>query len=166
MKHQVFHHQKPIENPFDPSFLAPTPCQPNPCQNGGTCIPQGTSSFLCQCPSTFYGYCCENRLTTTTPYNPCAQSPCQNGGTCIAQGTSFYCQCPSTFTGYCCENRVTTTTPYNPCAQSPCQNGAQCIPAGNSKFIWHVDKCKEIFFLLFFSSISLPMSSWLLWYSM
>jgi hypothetical protein len=67
------------------SSLAVTPCQPNPCQNGGICIPQGTT-FLCQCPPTFIGRCCETRLTTTTPYNPCLQSPCQNGGQCISSG--------------------------------------------------------------------------------
>jgi Notch-like protein len=70
-------------------LLAPTPCQPNPCQNGGTCIPQGTS-FTCQCPFNYNGYCCENRITTTTPYNPCAQAVCQNGGQCIPTGNSKF----------------------------------------------------------------------------
>lgn len=67
--------------------LAVTPCQPNPCQNGGICTPQG-NTFSCQCPSTFTGRCCEIRITTTTPYDPCRQSPCRNGGTCIPTG---YC---------------------------------------------------------------------------
>jgi len=142
VKHQVYHQNDFFKNLFNISLLAPTPCQPNPCQNGGTCIPQGTTSFLCQCPSTFYGYCCENRLTTTTPYNPCLQSPCQNGGTCIPQGLSFRCQCTSAFYGFCCETRLTTTTPYNPCLQSPCQNGGTCIPQGLS----FVCQCPSTFY--------------------
>ncbi|KAJ8042437.1 Hyalin [Holothuria leucospilota] len=28
-------------------------CSPNPCQNGGTCIPQGPSTFICDCPPGF-----------------------------------------------------------------------------------------------------------------
>jgi hypothetical protein len=91
VKHQVYNQKKkPFCYSCDIYLLAPTPCQPNPCLNGGTCIPQGTS-FTCQCPSTFTGYCCENRITTTTPYNPCAPPPCQNGGQCIPAGNGkFY----------------------------------------------------------------------------
>ena len=74
---------------FSTSFLAATPCQPNPCQNGGTCTPQG-NTFFCQCPSTYAGRCCEIRITTTTPYDPCRQSPCQNGGTCIPTGICVF----------------------------------------------------------------------------
>lgn len=67
--------------------VAATPCQPNPCQNGGVCHVQG-STFICQCPSTFTGRCCETRLTTTTPFNPCAASPCQNNARCVPTGSS------------------------------------------------------------------------------
>ena len=125
-----------VEDNFAPpwgivSFVAVTPCSPSPCQNGGICIPMG-STFFCQCPSTFTGRCCESRAVTTTPFNPCAPSPCLNGGICIPTGNNFVCQCPSTFTGRCCESRVVTTTPFNPCAQSPCVNGGICIPIGNT----------------------------------
>lgn len=74
---------------FEISSLAATPCQPNPCQNGGTCTPQG-NTFSCQCPSTHTGRCCEIRVTTTTPYDPCRQSPCRNGGTCIPMGICVF----------------------------------------------------------------------------
>ena len=68
--------------------LAANPCQPSPCQNGGLCQVQGTT-FLCQCPATFIGRCCEIRVTTTTPFNPCAQATCQNGGRCVPTGTCW-----------------------------------------------------------------------------
>jgi hypothetical protein len=38
--------------------VAFTPCQPNPCLNGGQCIPNGLG-FLCQCPSNYAGNRCE-----------------------------------------------------------------------------------------------------------
>lgn len=71
------------------AYLAATPCQPNPCQNGGVCSPQG-NTFSCQCPPTYMGRCCEIRITTTTPYDPCRQSPCRNGGTCIPTGLCLF----------------------------------------------------------------------------
>ncbi|CAF2714215.1 unnamed protein product [Rotaria sp. Silwood2] len=81
-------------------------------------MPAG-NSFVCQCPSTFTGFCCENRVTTTTPFNPCAQSPCQNGGQCMPAGNSFVCQCPSGFYGMRCESR-------NYCMPNPCCNNGLC----------------------------------------
>ena len=34
------------------------PCQPNPCQNGGTCCPTSPNTFICQCPMFYSGpYC-------------------------------------------------------------------------------------------------------------
>ncbi len=76
-------------NDLEIYLVAYTPCQPNPCQNGGTCVSQG-ATFYCQCPSMYIGRCCETRLTTTTPYDPCRQSPCRNGGQCIPMGTCVF----------------------------------------------------------------------------
>ena len=33
-------------------------CSPNPCQNGGTCSPQGSSDFTCMCPRGWTGTTC------------------------------------------------------------------------------------------------------------
>lgn len=37
------------------------PCAPNPCQNGGTCQPTNSGSFMCLCPAGYQGLCCEIR---------------------------------------------------------------------------------------------------------
>lgn len=36
-------------------------CQPNPCQNGGTCSPYGLDTYSCNCPFGFTGRNCETR---------------------------------------------------------------------------------------------------------
>ena len=43
------------------SCSVPLPCVPNPCQNGGTCLPQASSDriYICQCPPEYTGYDCE-----------------------------------------------------------------------------------------------------------
>ncbi|CAH2323152.1 von Willebrand factor A domain-containing 2 [Pelobates cultripes] len=35
--------------------VCPDPCDSQPCQNGGTCIPQGTNKYFCICPVGFGG---------------------------------------------------------------------------------------------------------------
>ena len=37
-----------------------SPCGSNPCQNGGTCTPSGTT-FTCSCPSTHTGDRCQTQ---------------------------------------------------------------------------------------------------------
>ena len=34
------------------------PCMPNPCHNGGTCIPS-TDTFVCKCKDGWFGRFCE-----------------------------------------------------------------------------------------------------------
>ncbi|CAF2519254.1 unnamed protein product [Rotaria sp. Silwood2] len=99
----------------------PNQCQPNPCQNGGTCyLRQGT--FGCSCPVGFSGVCCEINLAAS---NPCYTNPCVNGGTCqIAGPNLFRCVCPTGYNGLRCELRV--------CEPNPCLYGGICIVIGNS----------------------------------
>ncbi|XP_038066020.1 proto-oncogene tyrosine-protein kinase receptor Ret-like isoform X2 [Patiria miniata] len=43
---------------------------PNPCQNGGTCIPQSTGDFYnCSCSAGFSGGDCQNAIANTTTIN-------------------------------------------------------------------------------------------------
>ncbi|CAF5187587.1 unnamed protein product, partial [Rotaria sp. Silwood1] len=48
-------------------------CNPNPCLNGGTCMPNNFGGVTCQCPPGFSGPRCEDR-------DPCASQPCMNQG--------------------------------------------------------------------------------------
>jgi len=60
-----------IENLIDP-------CDPNPCQNGGTCSPDG-SSFTCDCSGTGYsGPKCEGCLSFDSAYTIFLSSPSSN----------------------------------------------------------------------------------------
>ena len=48
-----------------PTSAASSVCTPNPCPNGGTCQPLGTS-FTCLCPQPYTGALCQDRSDTTT----------------------------------------------------------------------------------------------------
>ena len=40
------------------------PCMPNPCHNGGTCIPT-TDTFVCKCKDGWFGRFCEETTLQT-----------------------------------------------------------------------------------------------------
>uniref|UniRef100_A0A8C7C7Q3 Basement membrane-specific heparan sulfate proteoglycan core protein n=1 Tax=Neovison vison TaxID=452646 RepID=A0A8C7C7Q3_NEOVI len=71
-----------------------SPCERQPCQNRGTCMPAGEFEFQCLCADGFKGDLCEHRE------NPCwLREPCLHGGTC--EGTR--CLCPPDFSGPRCQ---------------------------------------------------------------
>ncbi|XP_030847135.1 hyalin-like [Strongylocentrotus purpuratus] len=81
----------------DDTITTTTPCNPNPCQNGGTCNQRSDTSYTCTCPATHVGYNCDIPA-------PCNPRPCQNGGVCTVTGLESYsCACPPLYTGIKCQ---------------------------------------------------------------
>lgn len=98
-----------------PGLCTNTHCNPNPCQNGGTCnefIRKSESNFVCDCQTGFSGDLCETKDTCTgnaceTP-NKCLSHPCQNGGSCKEtnnEQTPYTCDCGQGYPGSNCEGR-------------------------------------------------------------
>jgi protocadherin Fat 4 len=105
--------------------LRKEPCQPNPCESGGTCIKQGFN-FTCICPPQRQGKLCEVERSSA-----CESNPCQNGGSCQdnQQAGTYFCLCRPGFYGNLCQ------TASNACKPNPCLNGGECFnPAGSSAF--------------------------------
>ena len=98
-------------------------CEPNPCQNGGTCNQLEDNLYNCTCEGVFSGPNCE------TENNPCDPDPCANGGTCVAQGPQEYvCECEGGFVGDQCQFPP-------PCDPNPCQNGGTCAGQNDGSFL-------------------------------
>ena len=87
------------------------PCDPNPCQSGGTCTDQGSSYYTCECRDGYRGALCEDDF--------CSPHPCQNGGTCHRQVDGYSCTCRTGYGGDLCED--------DSCSPNPCQNVGTCI---------------------------------------
>jgi len=75
-------------------------CESIPCENNGTCQPNSSKGFTCNCTNTGYdGERCEMEL------NECLSNPCQNNATCIDQINGYICTCPRSFMGYNCDEK-------------------------------------------------------------
>uniref|UniRef100_A0A8C0VGJ5 Agrin n=1 Tax=Cyanistes caeruleus TaxID=156563 RepID=A0A8C0VGJ5_CYACU len=92
------------------------PCQPNPCQHGGTCHAREADMFHCQCLE--HGICLWARELSaqagvTVPgggptcafeRNPCEPSPCHASATCLVlPDRGALCACPMGRQGHLCE---------------------------------------------------------------
>lgn len=72
-------------------------CEPNPCENGGTCV-DGSNNYTCYCAHTGYeGRNCEVNI------NECLNNPCLNHGVCFDTYGSYVCQCQDGYEGQNCE---------------------------------------------------------------
>ncbi len=55
-------------------------CGDFPCQNGGSCIPNGTVDYSCVCPPGVDGDACADDTL-----DGCLVNPCRNGGNCTVR---------------------------------------------------------------------------------
>ncbi|XP_039255523.2 uncharacterized protein LOC120332359 [Styela clava] len=104
--------------PFDP-------CDPSPCENGGTCIADGRD-FTCLCKKGFEGEVCESPVTPVTDPRcivPPAASGCEIQ--CVENG-----DCESN--ELCCPGGAcgTVCMAFDPCDPSPCQHDGICVADG------------------------------------
>nr|XP_021521069.1 EGF-like repeat and discoidin I-like domain-containing protein 3 [Aotus nancymaae] len=117
-----------------PQFVKGDICDPNPCENGGICLPGlDDGSFSCECPDGFTDPNCSSVVEVAseeekpTSAGPCIPNPCHNGGTCeiseAYRGDTFIgyvCKCPRGFNGIHCQHNI------NECEVEPCKNGGIC----------------------------------------
>ncbi|XP_072051695.1 uncharacterized protein [Amphiura filiformis] len=106
-----------------------TPCDTNPCQNGGVCTNTGIT-FFCTCSNGFTGQTCQISPGPTDGFviDPCVSNPCQNGAPCTPiSSITFRCNCRTGFVGHTCNVRDTQAGTCNP---NPCFNGGVCSVSG------------------------------------
>lgn len=96
-------------------------CEPNPCQNGGTCSPTfGGHYYECSCPVNYDGEHCEYLV------NPCGDGRCSAGETCVVNSAPVYkgLYNASSVQTECltCESGVS----HDHCSSAPCGNNGRC----------------------------------------
>ncbi len=64
------------------NFLEITPCDPSPCENGGTCDP---FSFVCLCLVGFTGVTCETNI------DECQMASCPDNTACQDEVNGYQC---------------------------------------------------------------------------
>ena len=110
-------------------------CDPNPCDNEGTCKPDGqdNGTFLCECKDgwtgTTCGTCPPGWSRPNCEHNPCFGNPCKNKGICtVGPGSEggYTCSCAEGYSGPTCD--------VNSCDPNPCQNDGICTLVGTDNY--------------------------------
>ncbi|ELU02705.1 hypothetical protein CAPTEDRAFT_199677 [Capitella teleta] len=100
-----------------------SPCDSNPCFNGGTCI-EADYSYFCHCKSQFTGALCETLISA------CPADFCANNSTCLFEDDHVTCDCSLGYFGYRCQ--IIKLLPPDLCALNPCFNHGTCIEDARS----------------------------------
>ena len=109
-----------------PNCSLPDLCNPNPCQNGGTCD-MVTDGYTCQCSTSYTGVNCDDTIDS------CVDDKCMHGSSCHNDGQ--ICDCPSFAAGRYCEVFCPLGNTGERCEQeidfcqsndSVCFNGGTC----------------------------------------
>jgi len=104
----------------------PSPCDLNPCENGGTCV-MVANGYQCQCGINYTGENCETKI------DECVSDLCMYNVSCRDDGIS--CDCPSFATGLHCEvycprgntgDRCEHQIEFCQSNASVCLNGGEC----------------------------------------
>jgi hypothetical protein len=72
-------------------------CDPNPCDNDGTCIVLSGGGTKCDCAAGYTGETCKDEI------DECDPNPCVNNAPCTDKIADFSCSCPPEVTGKSCE---------------------------------------------------------------
>ncbi|KAK3712866.1 hypothetical protein QZH41_016907 [Actinostola sp. cb2023] len=111
---------------------AKSPCHPNPCENGATCIEESSvkrseTGMYCVCSKGYSAPLC-------TEHDPCSDYSCHNGGTCQSKNGQPQCKCVSPYQGTTCELD-------NVCLPSGGKPRNQCLNGGTCQFTNGESQC-------------------------
>ncbi|KAJ4941054.1 hypothetical protein JOQ06_027341 [Pogonophryne albipinna] len=93
-------------------------CDPNPCNNAGSCQSISDTEFKCYCLEPYIGNRCQKVR------NVCENVRCGRGGNCVmnVKNHPYYeCKCRPPYHGTNC-----SSLPSSVCEPNPCQNGGSC----------------------------------------
>ncbi|XP_035982290.1 protein eyes shut homolog isoform X2 [Fundulus heteroclitus] len=93
----------------------PCPTNLQPCANGGRCVLDNASSYVCICARGWSGRNCQINV------NDCIQHWCRNGATCMDEIDGYSCLCPGGYTGVYCEQDI------DYCVDSRCSEHGVCL---------------------------------------
>lgn len=133
--------------PFCHPSVVSVGCTPDVCNHHGTCVPNISNGFTCQCDPGFTGTTCNEGkgrrrqvIHHPAPHlelDECLSSPCANNGTCTDLENGFLCHCLPEWNGTLCTEakgtsartspEVWTDDALDPCRSSPCGPFGKCI---------------------------------------